>query len=164
LLIYFLLNLFVFRLYGYLAVTVPERERGFTMTFPINRIFGFVMLAALAGACVSQAAVQARFHLPVTAQWGKTVLAPGDYKIVVLDDIASGRNQLVIEGEGKSLHELPVAVDLRPASSPSSLELIEVNGNYFVREYKSGFAGKTFTFGVPKQVASHHTKTVQIAN
>lgn len=134
------------------------------MSFSINRIFGLVLLAGLAGACVSQAAVQARFHLPMTAQWGKTILTPGDYKIRVLDDITSGRNQIVIEGEGKSLHELPVAIDLRSASSPSSLELVEVNGNYFVREYKSGIAGKTFTFGVPKQTASRHTKTVQIAN
>lgn len=132
------------------------------MNASIKSMFAFVAIG-LVGACTSQAAVQAKFHLPITAHWGKAVLAPGDYNIRI-SDLTSGRNQVLIEGEGNIIYEMPVAVDPLSTDSASSLQLVQTDGNYFVREYRSGFAGKTFTFGTPKQMASRHTKTVQMAN
>jgi hypothetical protein len=141
---------------------VPESERRINMSNLFGRIFGLVAVAGLMAAG-SQAAVQARFHLPVATHWGATLLAPGDYKIRILDQ-TSGRNQVVIEGFGHTTYEMPIAVDMQLTSSPSSLQLVEVGGSYFVKEYRSAFVGRTYTFGVPKQIASHRSKTIEIAN
>jgi hypothetical protein len=131
--------------------------------FSIDRIFGLVTLAGLTGACLTQGAVQAHFHLPVTAHWGNAVLAPGDYKIKVTDDI-SGRHPVLIEGQGITIHELPAVVDEGGPAGHSSLELVEVRGDYFIKEYKSSLAGKTFSFLVPKERGAKHSKTLEIEN
>jgi len=131
------------------------------MNFSINRIFGFVALAGLAGACCSQAAVQASFHLPVSAHWGIATLAPGDYRIQVRD-LTAGNKQVVIEGKGHTMYAMPVGVDRQDHLDKSSLQLVELNGDYFVRELRSETSGQTYTFQVPKQ--SHRVATVEIRN
>jgi hypothetical protein len=46
---------------------------------------------------------------------------------------------------------LPQSIDLPQGHlDRSSLELINVNGAYFVRRYKSALTGQVFTFSVPK--------------
>lgn len=134
------------------------------MTFSMIRIFSLIAIAGLAGASAAQASLQARFHLPMAVQWGGNVLQPGDYKLVVTDDLRSGLCQLVIQGEGQMLRKTPVTVDFGQRPDRSSLELVEVNGSYFVHEYRSGAGGRTFTFGVPRQLAGRHARTVEIAN
>jgi hypothetical protein len=133
------------------------------MNVSMNRVVGLLAFAGLMGACSMHAAVQARFHLAVPTHWGNAVLAPGDYKIKV-PDLNAGPNELIIQGEGGNVYEMPLAVDQATSSKPSSLLIVEQDGAYFVKEYRCGLAGKTFSFGVPKLEASRHSKSVEVAN
>ena len=119
------------------------------MSIMMNRILGAAALGALLGAGCMQGAVQAHFHLPVTAHWGQSVLAPGDYKIKIMD-LSAGPNQVVIEGQGKTIYQMVKMTDLDPLAHKSSLQLVERNGQYFVQSYRSGDVGKIFSFSVPK--------------
>ncbi len=129
-----------------------------------NRMSVFAMLAGLLGASSSQAAVQAQFHLPVAAHWGSTLLAPGNYTIEVKGFEPGGSKQVGVQGAGPAAWRMPVATDTEAISNSSSLQLVEVDGEYFVREYRAGSVGKTFTFGLPKHGAGHSRKPIEMAS
>jgi hypothetical protein len=114
---------------------------------------GAAALAALLGANCMQGAVQAHFHLPMTAHWGQAVLAPGDYKVKIMD-LNSGPNQIVIQGEGKTFFARVDNADPEAVSNGNSLQLVKRDGQYFVKEYRSGYVGKAFSFHVPKGVST----------
>jgi hypothetical protein len=132
------------------------------MNILMNRLLGSAALVALLGAGCMQGAVQAQFHLPMRAHWGQAILAPGDYRVKILD-LNSGPNQIVIEGQGKTVFQMVQNTDPNALSDKSSLQLVKRDGEYFVKAYKSGYVGKTFRFGVPK-AAVGATETVEIAN
>ena len=109
-------------------------------------------LAALAGFVstgMMQAAPQAKFHLSVTAHWGQAVLRPGDYS-VSLPVPSIGNRGLQIVGAGQTILEFPLTVQERSNTNHSYLQLTQVGGSYFVREFSSGAAGQVFVFSVPK--------------
>jgi hypothetical protein len=134
------------------------------MGVSLNRLFGALALAGLIGAGSMQASVQAQFHLPVAAHWGSAILKPGDYKILIRD-LRFGPNQVVIQGEeGKAMYAMPLAIDPTSASGHSSLQLVERNGTYFVKQYRSASEGKTFTFRVPKLAPSEQSRSIEIEN
>lgn len=129
-----------------------------------NRILGAAMLAVLFGAATMQASVQATFHLPVTTHWGQATLAPGDYKILVQDGQSNLRN-VMIQGQGRTVFALPLVADSNSSSAAHShLELVERDGKYFIKEYCSQLEGKTYSFGVPKQLNPEKSITVEIKN
>jgi hypothetical protein len=118
------------------------------MKLSINRILP-LLATALAVTATSQAALQAHFHLPVAAHWGPALLAPGDYNLAVLDSNSGPRN-VVIRGEGRTAYAMSVIVEPLDSDTHSSLRLVKQGKDYFVREYRSGTIGKTYTFPVPK--------------
>ena len=132
------------------------------MAISINRVLGAVALAALLGAGCMQGAVQAHFHLPVTAHWGQAVLAPGDYKVKIMD-LNSGPNQIIIQGEGKTFFAMVQNADDEALSKSNSLQLVKRDGTYFIKQYHSGYVGKTFSFNVPKGAVGA-TESISIGN
>jgi hypothetical protein len=117
----------------------------------MNRILSIGFLAMTIAAGAAHAAQQAKFHLPVEARWGDATLPPGDYK-VSLPELSLGVSQFVVKSNDKTRYVLPMVTDRADGSShdPSYLRLVKVNGTYFVAEYRSTAAGKTFSFAVPK--------------
>lgn len=121
------------------------------MSSSIGRIVTFATLAAFAGTGLMQAGQQASFHLPVEVHWGKVVLEPGDYKMS-LPDVSIGERTIRVERGHHTVNELPLVTDLQKTSNNSELQLLRVDGAYFVREFSYGPTGKTFVFSVPKAV------------
>jgi hypothetical protein len=125
----------------------------------MNRIFRFGLLVMTAAAGAVHAAEQAKFHLPFGARWGEVTLAPGDYK-VALPEASLGNRQFVVrgkdvQGKDKTGYVQPLVADsddsLRHDPNHSYLQLVKVNGTYFVAKYRSGSTGQLFSFAVPKQ-------------
>ena len=122
-------------------------------------------LAAIAGGLGLTAtranAQQAAFHLPVAAHWGSIVLESGDYKLSASIG-GSGNHLIYISQPGQGKVVLPEATEIpRRKLDGSSLELVNVNGAYFVRRYRSAVTGQVFTFAVPK--ATPETETASAA-
>jgi hypothetical protein len=121
------------------------------MYFKSSRIVGLAALAVGLGLTVTPAsAQQATFHLPFVAHWGSMVLEPGDYKLSAPVEW-SAIHLIQVSQRGHSSRMLPQSIDLPHSHlDRSSLELVNVNGAYFVRRYKSALTGQIFTFPVPK--------------
>ncbi len=113
--------------------------------------FGLVAMTMAVGS--AHAAVQAKFHLPVGARWGEMTLAPGDYSLS-LPEGSLGVRQFTVKGANKTGYVQPTVTDdrdyLTNESSASYLQLVKVNGAFFVAKYRSGPTGKLFSFAVPK--------------
>jgi hypothetical protein len=118
----------------------------------MKRIFGFGLLATMAAAGAAFAGQQARFHLPVGARWGAVTLEPGDYQ-VSLPETTLGNPQFILTADNRSRYILPLATEYDAGrtggSGQSYLQLVKVDGSYFVSKYRSG-TGKVFSFAVPK--------------
>jgi len=133
----------------------------------------FLSLAAIAlglGLTATRAsAQQATFHLPVAAHWGPIVLESGDYKIsAVIGD--SGNHLIYVSQPGHGKMMLPKAIEIpQHPLDGSSLELVNVNGAYFVRRYRSAVTSQVFTFAVPRatpetEVASAAVTSIPVAS
>lgn len=121
------------------------------MYFKSSRILGLAALAiGLDLTATPASAQQATFHLPFVAHWGPAVLEPGDYKLSAPAEW-SGNHLIQVYQHGNSMRVLPQSTEIAPGHlDRSSLELVNVNGTYFVRRYKSALTGQVFTFQVPK--------------
>ena len=63
----------------------------------------------------------------------------------------SGSHLIYVSQRGRGEVILPEASEIQPHHlNRSSLELVNVNGAYFVRRYRSAVNGQVFTFPVPK--------------
>ena len=110
----------------------------------------FAAIATFATSGFMQGAEHGKFHLPMEAHWGESVLPPGDYAIT-LPARSLGQWQFVIEHSGKVIFEVaPLTTDAQEYSAANFLKLSAVNDQYFVTEFLSGATGKKFTFSVPK--------------
>jgi hypothetical protein len=127
-----------------------------------NRILSLAAIAVGLGLTATRAsAQQATFHLPFAAHWGSTVLESGDYKVSASAG-GSGNHLIYVSQPGRSKVVLPEATEIQQRHlDGSSLELVNVNGAYFVRRYRSELTGQVFTFAVPK--ASPETKMASAA-
>ena len=137
-----------------------------------SRLTSILSLAAVAvglGLTATPAsAQQATFHLPFAAHWGPAVLESGDYQLSVLGG-ASGSHLIYVSEPGHTKIMLPQSTEIQPRHSDrSSLELVNVNGAYFVKKYRSALTGQVFTFSVPKgtpetEMASAAVTSVPVA-
>jgi hypothetical protein len=124
------------------------------MNIFVSRVLGVALAAAvMAGAAVSACAQQAQFHLTVPAKWGISVLPPGNYTMT-LPDRSAGRSAFVVRGPAGTTLVLPLTVDAYGARSEASagdfLELVRIDGAYFVEKYEAGRKSLTFFFKTPK--------------
>lgn len=111
----------------------------------------FAALATGLGLTALQAsAQQARFHLPFEAHWGNTVLEPGDYELAL--SASEPIPILHLSGDSKSIMVMSMLTGIKPTSNRSFIQLVNVNGSYFVKQYESGSTGKVFSYRVPKMI------------
>lgn len=119
----------------------------------MKHIFGFGLLIMTIAVGSAPAAVQAKFHLPVGARWGQMTLAPGDYKLS-LPESSLGVREFTVNGNDKTGYVQPTTTDdhdgLVNDSTRSYLQLVKVNGTFYITEYRSAATGKIFSFAVPK--------------
>jgi hypothetical protein len=134
------------------------------MYFKSSRILGLAALAAGLGLAVTPAsAQQATFHLPFVAHWGSTVLESGDYKLSALVQ-SSGVQLINVSQQRHSMTMLPQSTEIQQGHlDRSSLELVNVNGAYFVKRYKSAITGQVFTFPVPKSASETEMASAAVA-
>lgn len=119
------------------------------MSIQKGHVAKFAAMALLASSALMQGAEHGTFHLPMEAHWGKTVLQPGDYK-VILPAPSLGEFDLRVECAGKIVYRTAARPDAQPLSNSSSLKLTNINGQYVVTEFSSGATGQVFEFPLPK--------------
>jgi len=111
----------------------------------------FFVSSILAGAMSlgSAYAGQATFHLPMPAHWGNVSMEPGEYRVTV-PEVAVGVPVFYLQGESTSAFELVSWYEFAATAERSYMTLVNVDGEYFVKQFVSGADGKIFTFMVPK--------------
>lgn len=107
--------------------------------------------------------VHANFHLAVAAHLGAKSLDAGDYQITVSSE-NSGLKHVMIEGPSGFAYAFPMPVEKDAPTGPSSLQLVESDGTYYIKEYRSQYTGKVYAFSMPKRLHNVHTQVVQITN
>lgn len=115
-----------------------------------KNILGFALLASVLSMSSGYAEQLVKFHLPVPVKWGSTTLEPGDYRMELPSSI-TGMQSVCMKNDKKSVVALPLVSGLiQPTSNKSYLQLVKVNGTYFVRKYTSGVTGRILLFAIPK--------------
>jgi hypothetical protein len=110
-------------------------------------VAGFAIALALVASPLN--AQQGKFTLPVEARWGNAVLSPGSYRLSGPSP-TSTMGVIYIYGDKKAQMALPVVATPLDFSNHSYLRLVNVGGTYVVREFNSGFTGRSYLFGIPK--------------
>jgi hypothetical protein len=136
--------------------------------FRSTRAFSLIAIAVGLGlTSIKASAQQATFHLPFEAHWGRAVLEPGDYKLSL--PAGESPNHLIhLSGAGKGSMFVPqVTETMQLPLHRSYLRLVNVKGEYFVREYSYAPTNQVFTFGVPKvgretTIASASTTSIPV--
>jgi hypothetical protein len=117
-----------------------------------KNMIGFALLASVLSVGSSFAEQLVNFHLPVPVKWGNTILEPGDYRMEIPSS-SLGLPSVNMKNAKRSVMVLPLMTsssDSSKLSNRSYLQLVNVNGTYFVRKYTSGVTGRTLTFAIPK--------------
>jgi hypothetical protein len=132
-----------------------------------KNMIGFALLASVLSVGSSFAEQLVNFHLPVPVKWGNTILEPGDYRME-LPTSSFGIQSVNMKNEKRSVVALPLVTsssDPVKVSRKSYLQLVNVNGTYFVRKFTSGVTGRTLTFAVPKvhnDSMAHNNSTIDV--
>lgn len=128
---------------------------------------GLIALCTLAIPASIQAAEQATFHLPFKAYWAGATLEPGDYQ-VALPAPSLNQSSFRVVGPSKTVFAFPQITDYHAAKIPSRLVLREIDGCYYVREFSSQAAGKSYTFATPRsharQIAKAQDRSLPVLN
>ncbi len=135
------------------------------MSYFVNRILSFALFTVLVGATAATAsAQQASFHLPFEAKWGALVLPPGDYKIQ-LPRPTLGTREILVHGPVQGFI-MPITSDsygVRTAPTDHDcLELVKINGVYFVTKYEEASEETTLFFKAPKEVRPEHMASREV--
>ena len=123
---------------------------------------------AVGGSALLQAGQPATFHLSVVTHWGGATLQPGDYKMYLPDEAVNQR-EVKVEGEGKTVYIFPLVADSDRGEGGSRIDISEVNGQYFVKDFFSSVLGKEYRFYLPKarnreEAAARHATTSVVVN
>jgi len=126
----------------------------------MNWTLSAALLAASCLVSTPQAKAQqpsmGKFTLPVEAQFGGKILEPGQYEIYRV----VGMNAIRITGEGGTATMLASSVDIHAPSAKGKITLINVGGNYAVRQFDTGLGGR-FEF-VPWKSAKHSERAAMV--
>ena len=120
----------------------------------VARVVLFVVCAVgLFSGLAGAETVRGTFKLPVTAHWGKILLAPGEYEFVV--DTASATRVVTITSKdtGWSGMVLASAVDDARTSSGSVMTLAKSEDTTYVKMVYLKDAGVALEFSMPKAMA-----------
>ena len=117
-----------------------------------KNVFSFALLASVLSVGTGYAQQLVKFHLPVPVKWGNTTMEPGDYKMEVPSSAVCVQS-VCMKNAQRAVVVLPLArteENQAKLSDKSYLQLLNVNGTYFVRKFTSGVTGRTILFSVPK--------------
>ncbi|HLK20000.1 MAG TPA: hypothetical protein VKT81_13650 [Bryobacteraceae bacterium] len=106
-----------------------------------------IMLVASAVPANAQQVYKATFTLPFEAQWGSTVIEPGEYTISVED--APGQQLVRLRGSA-DLAVFPGLTNWEPYGEKAKLVFVNINGLYTLRSFEASEIGKSFTFPIHK--------------
>ncbi len=142
---------------------LQDNQGEFNRNMSTKRILGLIIFAGLAALSPVEAeSAHAQFHLTVGAYIGNTFLAPGDYNLSVRQANA-GLKHVVVAGTGGTAYALPMPAEKDYSKGKSTLQLVELGGDYFVKEYRSQTTGKIYAFATPK-TKNRVTRTLEIQN
>jgi hypothetical protein len=118
----------------------------------------FALTALTLGLTTTQASAQQRvlkgtFELPAAAYWGDTLLQAGHYNIWMSTEARDIERVMTIRlsGEGTNATFLAIATAAQE-SGRNYLDVANVGGTYVVRAFDAGLLGRSFAFGVTKNV------------
>lgn len=113
-------------------------------------------LAAIAAALFSAgnaSAQQATFHLDRAAVWNGVTLPAGSYRLH-MPQAGPVTNQFTLDSTTSRMFIVPMSVDAYGGRSiPNGsdyLQLVRVNGTYYVRKYESKTKATAYYFNMPK--------------
>jgi len=122
-----------------------------------------IVLVAAAVPANAQQLYRATFNLPFEAQWGNTVVEPGEYTITVEE--ALGQKLIRLHGRGDlALFAGPSSSE--PYGDNGKLVFVNVNGLYTLKAFNAAAIGEAFIFPVHKakgERASQQVTTVGLA-
>jgi len=118
---------------------------------------GLAIAALALGFAASQASAEpvlkGSFELPAATYLGNTLLQPGQYTIWTSAEVTDLEHVPVVHLSGEGINRTFLAI-AKPdtADSRNFLEIADIDGTYVVRAFDAGAIGKTFAFGVTKNV------------
>jgi hypothetical protein len=152
------------------AVQIENKET--IMSFFANRIFNIAGTATfLCATAVSASAQQGNFHLPFEAKWAGVECPAGDYQ-VALPERYNGKSTFLVRGPAGTSFILPMSEDTygNHAGNPAGtyLQLVKVDGGWFVKKYEAGSRSLVFYFKTPKpshrvQIASQDSARIRVS-
>jgi len=104
-----------------------------------------IMVAVSAVPANAQQIYRATFTLPFEAQWGNTVMEPGQYTITVED--ALGQKLIRVSGAA-NLSLLPGTSSYEPYADKGKLVFVSINGLYTLKGFDAGAIGQSFFFPI----------------
>ena len=107
-----------------------------------------LVLVASAVPANAQQLYRATFTLPFEAQWGSTVIEPGQYTITVED--ALGQKLIRVNGAGEQLAMFAGISNSEPYGDNGKLVFVNVNGLYTLKAFSAAAIGRAFIFPVHK--------------
>jgi hypothetical protein len=123
-----------------------------------------IVLVAAAVPANAQQLYKATFNLPFEAQWGNTVVEPGEYTVTVEDAI--GQKVIRLHGHG-DLAMFAGAAHSEPIGENGKLVFVNVNGLYTLKAFSAAAIGESFIFPVQKargERASQHETIVGLGS
>jgi hypothetical protein len=104
-------------------------------------------------AIAQQSGFRGSFELPRATYFGDTLLQSGHYSIRISTEVRDLDHALAIEviGEGVTKTFLTISMPERE-SERNYLKIADVDGTYVVRALDAGMLGRSFLFGVTKNV------------
>lgn len=122
-----------------------------------NLTIGLTLTALALGLTTTQAmaqsALKGSFELPAAAYVGDTLLQAGHYRIWMSTNVRDLASVPAIHVSGEGVEKTLLAISKpQRESGRNYLELADIDGTYVVRAFDAGVLGKSFAFGVTKNV------------
>jgi hypothetical protein len=102
---------------------------------------------------MAQSVMKGAFELPRATYFGDTLLPAGQYKVWLSTDAKDLETVSAIHLTGQGVRKTFLAISTsRRETERNYLEIADMGGVYVVRAFDSGTLGKSFGFGVTKNV------------
>jgi hypothetical protein len=102
---------------------------------------------------MAQSIMKGAFELPRATYFGDTLLPAGQYKVWLSTDAKDLETVSAIHLTGQGVRKTFLAISTsRRETERNYLEIADMGGVYVVRAFDSGTLGKSFGFGVTKNV------------
>jgi len=118
-----------------------------------------IVLMAAAVPANAQQIYKATFTLPFEAQWGNTVVEPGEYTITVEE--ALGQKVIRLHGHG-DLAIFAGPANPEPLADNGKLVFVNVNGLHTLKAFTASAIGESFIFPIQKARGERASQQVTI--